>query len=126
MSYLERAKIAAQRYAENAKRELGRVSSDKREDTGYAVERGYAVNASADSVAGGAATSPVPAPGSPRDIHAAYAFPWPDVLPGLGSRRVVAFTPCLDCVDAGERSSTWIAYGAYPLCLAHAKARNRQ
>lgn len=69
-----------------------------------------------------------------------YAFPWPDTLPGLGRRRVVAFTDCLDCVEApawpirlvevgpvlvalpGDRG-TWVRYGDRPLCLPCARQR---
>jgi hypothetical protein len=42
----------------------------------------------------------------------AYAFPWPDALPGLGPRRVAAFTPCSTC-----QAGTWVMYGDVFLCL---------
>jgi TubC N-terminal docking domain len=71
----------------------------------------------------------------------AYSHPWPDVIPGLGGRRVVAFTACRDCAAAGGRTvtgrgqfngqlvqihhrhvpGTWVAYGRRPLCLDHAR-----
>lgn len=49
-----------------------------------------------------------------------YAGPWPDFLPGLGSRRVDFFDECTDC----ERWS-WVRYGRIVLCLACATARAR-
>ncbi len=50
------------------------------------------------------------------DPSPAYAFPWPDALPGLGRRRVQAFDLCADC-----GSGTWVRYGAAPLCLGCAR-----
>jgi hypothetical protein len=68
--------------------------------------------------------------------------PWPDVLPGLGPRCVVAFAACEDCRAAGGRTlfadapdgtryeiartwapGTWAAYGGRPLCRACAETR---
>jgi hypothetical protein len=47
----------------------------------------------------------------------AYAFPWPDTLPGLGRRRVQAFGLCADC-----RTGSWVTYGDRVLCLACARS----
>ena len=52
--------------------------------------------------------------------RSAYAFPWPDVVPGLGIRAVGPFDPCFGC---GRGS--WIRYGPAVLCLACASAPNR-
>lgn len=41
-----------------------------------------------------------------------YAYPFPDEIPGLGSRHVEALTPCANCETA-----TWACYGPWPLCL---------
>jgi hypothetical protein len=68
-----------------------------------------------------------------------YAPPWPDSLPGLGPRRVIAFDVCADCPPDGVQSvriggltvqapadrGTWIAYGDRPLCLTCARVRRR-
>lgn len=43
----------------------------------------------------------------------AYAFPWPDALPGLGRRTVGLFALCSRC--GAEHS--WVRYGAAALCL---------
>lgn len=88
---------------------------------------------------------PAPAPPTSRVRRGAYAFPWPDSLPGLGSRRVGPFTDCFDCLEAsawpirvaevrtseegrvhvtlpGDRG-TWVTYGDRPLCLGCARRR---
>jgi hypothetical protein len=44
-----------------------------------------------------------------------YAFPWPDSLPGLGSRIVGPFDRC--ACGAGS----WVRYGAVVVCLPCAK-----
>jgi hypothetical protein len=51
----------------------------------------------------------------------AYAFPWPDTVPGFGSRRVVPFELCSAC-----GIGTWIMYGDRPLCLPCARRRHNQ
>jgi hypothetical protein len=70
------------------------------------------------------------------------AFPWPDALPGLGPRCVIAFSTCQDCTDAGGQTlyadapdgkryavashwapGTWASYSGWPLCQACAQAR---
>lgn len=49
--------------------------------------------------------------------RSSYAYPWPDELPGLGARAVIAFTPCSTC-----GRGTWARYGDRPLCLPCAAA----
>lgn len=78
-------------------------------------------------------------------LERTYAHPWPDSVTGLGYRRVVTFSPCADCTEAGGKPytvflgatraaqavaithvgipGTWIAYGDRPLCLACARRR---
>jgi hypothetical protein len=50
----------------------------------------------------------------------AYAYPWPDEIPGLGPRRVDAFDHCVLC-GAGS----WVRYGVTVLCLTCARRRAR-
>jgi hypothetical protein len=71
---------------------------------------------------------------------------WPGTLPGLGPRRLVAYSPCADCAALGGRTvtetvtlqsrqvvtwtvttveHTWVTYGGLALCLPHAEARAR-
>jgi hypothetical protein len=60
-------------------------------------------------------------PGKPRDVlpsdsvgevqSAAFAYPWPDDVPGLGPRRVGPFEVC----NCGRWS--WVRYGARVVCL---------
>jgi hypothetical protein len=64
-----------------------------------------------------ASRAPTTSTDSPR-APSGYAFPWPDLLVGLGVRRVQPFDLCADC-----RSGTWVAYGARPLCLVCARQR---
>ncbi len=45
-----------------------------------------------------------------------YAFPWPDTVPGLGTRKVVPFDLCSAC-----QAGTWVGYGETRLCLACAQ-----
>lgn len=47
----------------------------------------------------------------------AYAFPWPDALPGLGRRTVGPFALCSRCCAA----HSWVLYGAAVLCLRCAR-----
>ncbi len=42
----------------------------------------------------------------------AYAFPWPDQIPGLGRRHIEAFTHCDNC-----GTGTWAFYGRWALCI---------
>ncbi len=83
-------------------------------------ESGLTPHAPAPSVSGDAhlkreeAGSRVPH-ASPR-FGDGYAFPWPDVVPGFGTRRVVPFELCSAC-GAG----TWVMYGPAPLCLTCAR-----
>jgi hypothetical protein len=42
-----------------------------------------------------------------------YASPWPDEVPGLGSRHIGHFTRCDNCARG-----TWVRYGAWAFCLA--------
>ena len=60
--------------------------------------------------------SPVPA--AVGRLEDCYAFPWPNSVPDLGSRRVQALSPCADC-GAGS----WVVYGEMVLCLVCAKRR---
>jgi len=48
-------------------------------------------------------------------------FPWPEVLFGLGRRRVGAFSKCSSC-------STWtfVRYGETPTCLQCALRKERE
>jgi hypothetical protein len=48
----------------------------------------------------------------------AYAHPWPDVLPGLGGRRVGPFDQCACCWRW-----SWVRYGRVVLCLTCACRR---
>lgn len=80
-----------------------------------------------------------PALPAPRIRPGAYGYPWPDTLPGLGPRRVVAFSRCADCPDPAPRiavpladgtlvdlpgpTGTWVVYGDRPLCLGCARRR---
>jgi hypothetical protein len=52
----------------------------------------------------------------PEQIGHAYAYPWPDELPGLGLHRVGGFGPCSAC-----GVGTWSRYGGTLLCLGCAK-----
>jgi len=49
--------------------------------------------------------------------YSSYAFPWPDALPGLGSRGVGPFDRCACGIGS------WVRYGDVVFCLACAKAR---
>lgn len=42
-----------------------------------------------------------------------YAFPWPDEIPGLGTRHVGPFISCGRC-----GRGTWVRYGGEARCLA--------
>jgi len=69
----------------------------------------------------------------------AYAFPWPDAIPGLGARQLGVFTLCHDCLRRGRQIrivtiagrgfsstvpiGTWTFYGRAPLCLLCAQRR---
>jgi hypothetical protein len=71
---------------------------------------------------------------------------WPATLPGLGPRRLVAYTACEDCAALGGRAvtetvtlqsrqivnwtvttvdHTWVTYGGVALCLPHTETRER-
>src|SRR5258705_8942176 len=50
--------------------------------------------------------------------HPTYAHPWPDALPGLGTRRVGPFDSCVGC---GRGS--WARYGGHVPCCPCAIAR---
>jgi hypothetical protein len=66
-----------------------------------------------------APTLPVPVPGvSDARARCAYAFPWPNVVHGLGVRAVGPYHPCADC---GRGS--WVRYGSVVLCCACASTR---
>lgn len=60
---------------------------------------------------------PTPAAPSPSVHPGAYAYPWPDTLPGLGRRTVGPFALCSRC--GAEHS--WVRYGAVVLCLRCAR-----
>jgi TubC N-terminal docking domain len=47
-----------------------------------------------------------------------YSFPWPDTVPGLGSRSVGAFALCAKCSTIWS----WVRYADTVLCLPCAKA----
>jgi hypothetical protein len=51
-------------------------------------------------------------------VSSSYAFPWPDVLRGLGARRTCPFDFCIDCA-----AGTWVRYGGVALCLRCAQRR---
>lgn len=64
---------------------------------------------------------------------------WPAALPGLGPRRVIAFSPCSDCaIDPPEDDvlkvgmyeiavpgprGTFVSYADMPVCRRHARRR---
>jgi hypothetical protein len=60
--------------------------------------------------------------------RSSYAYPWPDELPGLGPRQVGPFIACAQCAPGAvdvhpAPCGTWVRYGALPLCLGCARAR---
>lgn len=81
-----------------------------------------------------------PASPSVTRHQASPGFGWPAALPGLGVRRVIAFSECHDCetdppddvltrVGAYEiavpgQRHTFIAYADWPLCRRHATRRS--
>jgi hypothetical protein len=82
---------------------------------------------------------PTVEPGRPVPSSALSSPSWPASVPGLGPRRVIAFSPCVDCeTDAPPdevlkvgvyeiampgATGTWVTYGDVPLCRRHARAR---
>lgn len=57
----------------------------------------------------------------PRVRAGAYAWPWPNTLPGLGCRTVGPFAPCAGC-----EHWSWVRYGDRALCLVCANRLNRE
>ena len=74
-----------------------------------------------------------------RPVPSALSSSWPAALPGLGRRRVIAFTDCQDCIPdpppdevlnvgaytvaiPGQRG-TFVSYGDTAFCRRHARAR---
>ena len=82
---------------------------------------------------------PTAAPSTLEDPHATPLSSWPLNVPGLGIRRVMAFTPCADCaedpppddiirvgqytVEVPRPRGTFIGYGGRALCCRHARTR---
>jgi TubC N-terminal docking domain len=54
---------------------------------------------------------------NPGRLRSGYAQPWPDALPGIGPRRIGAFSPCVLC-----GVGSWARYGNIVLCLRCAQA----
>jgi hypothetical protein len=86
-----------------------------------------------------ALTSPTTAELARSVPSAPSSSPWPTNIPNLGARKVIAFSPCIDCeIDPPEDDMlkvgvyeiavpgprrTFVAYGDLALCRRHARGR---